>query len=95
MKTEKRRKRLEEGEECFVLINMATHWDYKKSRIVRIENVEYSEKPTRVCFYDSPHCAVETGHIFRNEENAKVAVSQLNAAIKRKGKAHGEEGGSV
>ena len=82
------KKSLKVGDEVYVLNNMATHWEYKFSRILRIENENLPEKPIRVFFYDSPYCAVKEEHIFREEHDAKVAVAQLNEAIKRGDKAH-------
>lgn len=75
--------KLEKGDEVYVLVNLNTHWDYKFSRILQIENDGVPEKPIRVFFYDSPYCAVAEKHIFREEHDAQVAVAQLNDAIKR------------
>lgn len=83
--------KLERGDEVYVLVNMATHWEYKFSRIIQIEDENPLEKPVRVFFYDSPYCAVKEEHIFRKEHDAQVAVAQLNEAIRR-GEAHNGEG---
>jgi hypothetical protein len=82
---------LKKGDEVYVLINMNTHWHYKLSRIIEIENGNLPEKPIRVFFYDSPYCAVQEQHIFHEEHDARVAVAQLNEAIKRSEGTHGEE----
>lgn len=75
------KKKIKVGDEVYVLNNMATHWEFKLSRVIQVE--DEAGKPLRVFFYDSPYCAVRESHIFREEHDAQVAVAQLNDAIKR------------
>lgn len=88
MEAEKRTEPLKVGEKIYSLVYLFTHWEYAPNTIVRIEDDD-PLKPSKFFLASHQYCAVKKEYIFRKEETAAIAVSQLNEAITR---SEGKEG---